>query len=94
MNKKGNFGNLANLPMIAIVLVVFAITVGLGVTVLDQMAGVTGLGTGAVNVLGNASESIGDLGDTWLSPIVIVVIAVVIIGLLFGAIAYFGGRNR
>ena len=50
--------------------------------------------TSATLVLGNTTAAVGDLGDTWLSPIVIVVIAVVIIGLLFGAIAYIGGTRR
>jgi len=87
MNKKGSMG-LNQLSGVVLVLVVAAITLGLGLTVLQSFsAATTGTAGTAVN---DTITAVGALGSTWFSIIVTVVAAVIILGLIIRSL--MGGR--
>lgn len=87
MNKKGNIG-LNQLSGVVLVLVVSAITLGLGLTVLQSFSSAT---TGTAGTAVNATiTAVGTLGTTWFSIIVTVVAAVIILGLIIRSL--MGGR--
>ena len=87
MNKKGNIG-LNQLSGVVLVLVVSAITLGLGLTVLQSFSTAT---SGTAGTAVNATiTAVGTLGTTWFSIIVTVVAAVIILGLIIRSL--MGGR--
>ena len=81
LNKKGNVG-INQLSGVVLVLVVAAITLGLGLTVLASFQGALTAGTTAYNSTGATIVAVGSLGSTWFSIIVTVVAAVIILGLI------------
>jgi|TARA_R100001530_G_C4321481_1_gene156062 hypothetical protein len=87
LNKKGSMG-LNQLSGVVLVLVVSAITLGLGLTVLQSFSAAT---TGTAGTAVNATiTAVGTLGTTWFSIIVTVVAAVIILGLIIRSL--MGGR--
>ena len=80
MDKKGMA--LQDLYGVILVLVLVAVLLGLGLTVLAKMeasSGITGTASDAIN---DSITAIADIPSTWLGIIVIVVVAVIVIGLL------------
>jgi len=87
VNKRGTVG-LNQLSGVVLVLVVAAITLGLGLTVLQSFSSAT---TGTAGTSVNATiAAVGALGSTWFSIIVTVVAAVIILGLIIRSL--MGGR--
>jgi len=86
-SKKGAVG-LNQLSGVVLVLVVAAITLGLGLTVLQSFSSATsGTAGSAVNA---TITAVGALGTTWFSIIVTVTAAVIILGLIIRSL--MGGR--
>lgn len=81
MNKKGAIG-INQLSGVVLVLVVAAITLGLGLTVLDSFTSALTANTVAYNATSATTSAVGALGSTWFSIIVTVVAAVIILGLI------------
>lgn len=81
MNKKGAVG-INQLSGVVLVLVVAAITLGLGLTVLDSFTSALTAGSTAYNATSATTTAVGALGSTWFSIIVTVVAAVIILGLI------------
>jgi preprotein translocase subunit SecG len=76
---------LRELTPVALAVVFFAIIVGLGIYVLQQMST-----TGGIPILGNISALLGSWVNTWL-PIILLVVAVgIVITVLFKSLG--GGR--
>ena len=85
-------GQLADLPGTAILMVVLAIVVGMGVLILVGMNGSTE-DADAAAVLESGIDAMGQYGD-WFETIVIVIIAVAILGLVLGAFMLKTARGR
>jgi hypothetical protein len=85
MNKKGAIG-INQLSGVVLVLVVAAITLGLGLTVLDSFTSALTVNTIAYNATQATTAAVGALGSTWFSIIVTVVAAVIILGLIINSL--------
>jgi len=81
VNKRGNIG-INQLSGVVLVLVVAAITLGLGLTVLSSFSGALTVNSIAFNSTTATTAAVGALGSTWFSIIVTVVAAVIILGLI------------
>lgn len=84
MNQKGSL-RLGDMQGVVLVLVVAAIVLGLGLTVLNSFQGALTANTTAYNATGDTITAIGSLGSTWYSIIVTVVASVIILGLVINA---------
>lgn len=88
IGKKAFTGGLSNLFQAVLLLVMVSIVVGLGVIVLSNMQGISGISSVAANALGNGSAAIATVSTTWLSIIVIVVVVGLIISILLASFAF------
>lgn len=84
MNKRGAL-RLGDMQGVVLVLVVAAIVLGLGLTVLASFQDALTVNTTAYNSTGDTITAIGTLGSTWYSIIVTVVASVIILGLVINA---------
>ena len=98
-NKKGQAANiLSQAPAAVIILVIIAVVIGVGATVLDEVS-VTQQTSGGVNETGAAFNATADglSGLTTFSSfqptIAVIVVAVIVIGLLLGGFAIVSGRR-
>ncbi len=81
-SKKGQLGNIQG---IILTLVVAAIVLGVGLTVLDSFSGALTAGSQAQLATANTTVALGDFGDTWFTIIVTVSASVIILGLILRA---------
>lgn len=88
MNTKGNIGALY--PTI-LALVLIGMLLGAGLLVLDKFSQATTAGSYARNGTEKALSALYDIPNTWLSVIIVVIVAGLVIGILVGA---FGGKRK
>jgi len=85
MNKKGF--TIGDLYPIVLTLVLVSIVLGVGIVVLTQMSGTTGItGTPAANALANSSDALATIPNSWMGIIVLVIVAGLIIGIVVTAL--------
>lgn len=90
INKKGQAVTLNTLAVVAIILVIVAVTISVGADILQDMQADQTAQAGNWNATSHGMDALGELAD-WLQTIALVVAAVIIIGLLFG---FFGRYAR
>ena len=88
-NKKGF--NVADVPQLAILLVVIAVVLGVGMTVLAQVKDTQTTSSLAYNVTGAGEEAVEDLSD-WQTTWAVIIAAAVVIGII-SRYLFFGKRN-
>ena len=80
MDKKGMA--LQDLYGVILVLILVAVLLGLGITILAKVESSTGITGTASTALNSSITAIAEIPNTWLGIIIIVVVAVILIGLL------------
>jgi hypothetical protein len=90
ITKKGQLGGLTTA---VISIMVIAIVLALTLVILSSFMGMTGLPANAVEGINETSNSLADIGVTWMPIIVLVIVAVVVLGLI-GGLAFMTGRRR
>jgi len=86
-NKKG-LGMLNQLPMIAMVIVVFILVLGAGLLASDSFLGTMTAGTTAHTATNDSITALGTLGSTWANPIITMAAIGIMIGVIFSAFAF------
>ena len=92
MNKKGV--ELSNLYSIILLLVLVAVLMGIGMTILAKLNASTGVTDSAHRAIGNVISSLGDFASTWFGIIILVIAAGIILTLLIGSFMGMGGQGR
>jgi hypothetical protein len=76
----------------ALLLVLVALVIGVGVLVLDKFSSTTGVTAAAQTALNGSRDAISGLSTNWMPLIVTIVALAIILGLVIGAFAYYKGR--
>jgi len=95
LGKKAQAGILSQAPNAVIILVVIAVVIGVGATVLDEVQETQTSGTAAFNASEQGLAGLTTFSD-FQPTIAVIVVAVIIIGLLLGGFAFAtrGGGRR
>ena len=81
--------NLQDMYPAVLTLVLIGILIGVGITVLDKLSSSSGITSEASSKINTSRTAVGDFA-TWLSVIVVVIAAAIIIGLVIKS--FSGGR--
>ena len=84
--------NVGELYGFVLIIVLVAVLVGVGVLILDKMAATTGITTAAGTSLNSGRDALTTINTQWLSIVVLIGIAAIIIRLLVGSFS-MGGRR-
>jgi len=84
--------NVGELYGFVLIIVLVAVLVGVGVLILDKMAATTGITTTAGASLNSGRDALTTINTQWLSIVVLIGIAAIIIRLLVGSFS-MGGRR-
>jgi len=87
IGKKAQAGILAQAPQAVIILVIIAVVIGVGATVLDEIQETQTVNSTAFNATGQGLAGLTTFSD-FQPTIAVIVVAVIIIGLLLGGFAF------
>jgi hypothetical protein len=73
----------------ALLLVLVALVIGVGVLVLDKFSSTSGVTAAAQIALNGSRDAISGLSTNWMPLIVTIVALAIILGLVIGAFAYY-----